>query len=100
MRRLRASEALRRLQQVTDVALSHLELQELLDELLGRVVEVLPVDTAAIMLLEDDRNLVVRAARGIDEEVWRAVETSHDVDFANSAGAFDLNPNNFVRIFG
>src|SRR3954470_9178716 len=42
----RASEALRRLQQVTDVALSHLELEELLDELLGRVVEVLPVDTA------------------------------------------------------
>ena len=69
----RATESLRRLQQVTDVALTHLELEELLDELLGRVVEVLPVDTAAIMLLEDDRNLVVRAARGIDEEVWRGL---------------------------
>jgi serine phosphatase RsbU (regulator of sigma subunit) len=69
----RASESLRRLQQVTDVALSHLELEELLDELLGRVVQVLAVDTAAIMLLEDDDCLAVRAARGLDEEAWRGL---------------------------
>src|ERR671938_463646 len=69
----RASESLRRLQQVTDVALSHLELEELLEELLGRVVQVLSVDTAAIMLLEDDDCLVVRAAMGIDEDVWRGL---------------------------
>ena len=59
----RATESLRRLQQVTDVALSHLKLDELLGELLGRVGEVLSVDTAAILLLEDDNRLVVRAVR-------------------------------------
>ena len=61
----RATESLRRLQQVTDVALSHLKLDDLLDELLGRVGEVLSVDTAAIMLLEADNRLVVRAAKEI-----------------------------------
>jgi len=69
----RASESLRRLQQVTDVALSHLQLEELLDELLDRVGQVLAVDTAAIMLLEDDDCLAVRAANGLDESVWRGL---------------------------
>ena len=69
----RATESLRRLQQVTDVALSHLKLDELLGELLGRVGEVLSVDTAAILLLEDDNRLVVRAAKGIDERTWRGL---------------------------
>lgn len=69
----RASESLRRLQQITDVALSHLDLEDLLGELLGRVVQVLSADTAAILLLEDDDCLVVRAARGIDEDVWRGL---------------------------
>jgi serine phosphatase RsbU (regulator of sigma subunit) len=67
----RASESLRRLQQVTDVALSHLELGELMDELLGRVVEVLEADMAAVMLLEDDDVLDIRAAKGIPHESWQ-----------------------------
>jgi serine phosphatase RsbU (regulator of sigma subunit) len=69
----RASESLRRLQAVTDVALSHLELAELLDELLGRVSEVLAVDTAAVMLLGDDDTLDIRAATGIPEDAWRGL---------------------------
>jgi serine phosphatase RsbU (regulator of sigma subunit) len=69
----RASESLRRLQQVTDVALSHLNLEELLHELLGRVVQVLSADTAAVMLLEEEGALAVRAALGIDEGVWRGL---------------------------
>ena len=69
----RASESLRRLQQVTDVALSHLNLEELLHELLGRVRQVLGVDTAAVMLLEDDGALAIRAALGIDEGAWRGL---------------------------
>jgi serine phosphatase RsbU (regulator of sigma subunit) len=67
-----ASESLRRLQQVTDVALSHLNLEELLEELLGRVRQVLRVDTAAVMLLEEGA-LAIRAALGIDESVWRGL---------------------------
>ncbi|HEX8646973.1 MAG TPA: GAF domain-containing SpoIIE family protein phosphatase [Thermoleophilaceae bacterium] len=66
----RASESLRRLQTVTDVALSHLQLEELLDELLGRVSEMLEVDFASIVLVEeDDRTLAVRAIRGLSPDV-------------------------------
>ena len=47
-----------------------------------------------------NRNLVSGQPFGVDPNIDRAIETAHNVDFANSAGAFDLNPNNFVRIFG
>ena len=47
-----ASQQLRDLQSVTDAALSALPLEELLDELLGRVQSILSVDTVAILLLE------------------------------------------------
>ncbi|MFL5781816.1 MAG: PP2C family protein-serine/threonine phosphatase [Thermoleophilaceae bacterium] len=69
----RASESLRRLQQVTDVALSHLELEELLNELLARVKQVLAVDVAAVMLLEEADVLNVRAALGLEESSWRGL---------------------------
>jgi signal transduction histidine kinase len=68
------AERLRRLQLVTDAALAHLELDELLDELLARIREALEADTAAILLHDDDRNeLVARAAVGLEEEVERGV---------------------------
>ena len=63
----RATESLRRLQQLTDVALTHLKLDALLDELLTRVGEVLTVDFTTILLREESGDkLVVQAARGID----------------------------------
>ena len=66
----RASESLQRLQAVTDVALSHLKLDDLLNELLGRISEMLEVDFAAIVLVEEDnRTLAVRATRGLDADV-------------------------------
>ena len=66
----RASESLRRLQTVTDIALSHMKLEELLEELLGRVSEMLDVDFAAIVLLEEDgQTLAVRAVRGLASDV-------------------------------
>ncbi len=56
-------DKLRDLQSVTDTALSYLPFEGLLDELLNRVVDILDVDTAALLLLEDDgRTLVPRAA--------------------------------------
>jgi sigma-B regulation protein RsbU (phosphoserine phosphatase) len=63
----RASESLRRVQAVTDVALTHLKLDDLLDELLNRVSEVLDVDFAAIVLAEDaqDGSFHLGAARGL-----------------------------------
>ena len=61
----RAHSSLKRLQKVTDVALSHLKLDDLLEELLTRVSEMLEVDFAAIVLAEGDQTFRVSATRGL-----------------------------------
>src|SRR5919204_174481 len=43
---------LRRLQQLTDAALTYLELPQLLGALLARTTDVLEVDTCAVLLLD------------------------------------------------
>ncbi len=59
---------------LSDPALSELDFDRLLDELLVRVRDLLGVDTAAILLLDDERKqLVARAAKGIEEEVEQGV---------------------------
>jgi signal transduction histidine kinase/ActR/RegA family two-component response regulator len=64
-----AAETVRRLQRVTDTALSHLTLDELLTEMLGRLQDLLGADAAAILLVtEDGGYLTGRAAIGLDEE--------------------------------
>ncbi|GIF73831.1 SpoIIE family protein phosphatase [Asanoa siamensis] len=63
-----SDERLRRLEAVTDAALSHLDVDELLAELLDRVFELLRVDTAVILLLDPHaRQLVATAAKGLDD---------------------------------
>ena len=47
---------LRRLQRLTDVALAHLQLDDLLAVLLRRAREILEVDTCEIVLLDEDRD--------------------------------------------
>src|SRR5438105_5944199 len=65
---------LRKLLLVTDTALAHLSLEALLDELLVRIRDVLEADTAAFLLLDEAaRELVARAATGLEEEVERGV---------------------------
>jgi PAS domain S-box-containing protein len=65
-----ANEALRRLQTITDTALSHLALDDLLRELLGRVTDVMLVDQVIILLLDESgQTLTLRAARGLFEEL-------------------------------
>jgi PAS domain S-box-containing protein len=65
----RAAEMVRRLQRVTDTALSHLTLDELLTEMLGRLQDLLGADAAAILLVtEDGKYLTGRAAIGLEEE--------------------------------
>jgi serine phosphatase RsbU (regulator of sigma subunit) len=75
--RLEASgsdERLRRLESVTDSGLSHLDVEDLLFELLERVRELLNVDTAAVLLLDPSgQYLIATAARGIEEEVRQGV---------------------------
>ena len=81
-------ERLRGLESVTDSALSYLPLEELLQELLRRVVEILDADTAAILLLEDDgATLAARAAQGLEEEVRRGVRIPVGRGFAGRIAA-------------
>ena len=78
-----AADTLRDLQRVTDAALAYLPLDELLAELLARVVAILDADTAAILMLaDDDRTLVATAAKGLEEEVERGVRIPVGKGFA------------------
>jgi serine phosphatase RsbU (regulator of sigma subunit)/anti-sigma regulatory factor (Ser/Thr protein kinase) len=85
---LAPSEVLHTLSQLSDVGLSELGLEELLDELLDRTREALNVDTVAILLLDRDTGeLVARAARGIEEEVERGVRIPIGRGFAGRIAA-------------
>jgi signal transduction histidine kinase len=81
-------ERLRRLQALTDAALSHLELEQLLASLLLRTRELLEVDTCAVLLLDEESNeLVARAAVGIEEEVEQGVRIPVGRGFAGRVAA-------------
>jgi K+-sensing histidine kinase KdpD len=83
-----SSEHVRRLQSVTDAALAHLRLDELLAALLERTRQILEVDTCAILLLDEDTNeLVARAALGIEEEVEQGVRVPMGGGFAGRIAA-------------
>jgi signal transduction histidine kinase len=82
------AERLRRLQLVTDAALSHLDLNELLAELLTRIRDALETDTVAILLRDELREeLVARAAVGIEEEVEQGVRIPIGGGFAGRIAA-------------
>ena len=81
-------ERLKRLQRVSDAALALLSVEELLDELLLRVRDILGADTAAVLLLDTEKNeLVARAAKGIEEEVERGVRIPVGKGFAGRIAA-------------
>ncbi len=72
----RADSDRRRLERITDVALTYLPLDQLLQELLARLVELLAADTAAIFLLDAaGETLQVRATSGFESDHlgWLAV---------------------------
>ncbi|WP_323373959.1 PP2C family protein-serine/threonine phosphatase [Plantactinospora alkalitolerans] len=78
-----ADERLRRIEAVTDSKLSRLDADDLLDELLVRVRELLRVDTAAILLLDQHaQQLVATAAKGLEEEVEQGFRISVGRGFA------------------
>jgi PAS domain S-box-containing protein len=82
-RRKLAENRLAVLQKVTDSALAHLSLDELLPETLNRIREVLNVDTVAILLLRTEGDeLVAWAARGLEEEVELGVRIPVGKGFA------------------
>jgi serine phosphatase RsbU (regulator of sigma subunit)/anti-sigma regulatory factor (Ser/Thr protein kinase) len=79
---------LEQMQAVTDAALGFLSLEEMLSELLERVRDGLHADTAAILLLDEDRGvLVARAARGLEEEVRQGVQVPLARGFAGRVAA-------------
>lgn len=70
----RVNRRLNALQSLTDVGLSHLDLQALLDELLARITQITATDAAAILLLDEEhQELAVAAAVGVGEDFRRAV---------------------------
>jgi anti-sigma regulatory factor (Ser/Thr protein kinase)/putative methionine-R-sulfoxide reductase with GAF domain len=82
------SEQVRLLYSLSDPALSELELNGFLDELLVRVQEALSVDTVAILLFDEgSQQLVARAATGIEEEVERGVRIPIGRGFAGRIAA-------------
>lgn len=82
------SEDLRRLEAVTDLALSNLDLDDLLPELLDRVRELLDTDTAAVLLADDSGDhLLATAARGLEEEVLQGSRIPIGRGFAGRVAA-------------
>ncbi|MGE5829132.1 MAG: PP2C family protein-serine/threonine phosphatase [Micromonosporaceae bacterium] len=78
-----AEERLRRLETLTAAALSELDTDELLGEMLDRVRQVLSVDTAAILLLDKlTQRLIATAARGLEEEVQQGFTIEVGAGFA------------------
>ena len=69
--------------EITDASLAYLSLEDLLGELLERARAAIGSDTAAILLLDESRGvLVARAAKGIEEEVRRGVTIPIGAGFA------------------
>ncbi|HXL89762.1 MAG TPA: GAF domain-containing SpoIIE family protein phosphatase [Streptosporangiaceae bacterium] len=85
------NSALDRLQDIealTDVALSRLDEQQLLNVLLDRVKTILRADTAAVLLLDHARGqLVATAASGIEDEVRQGVRIPVGAGFAGRIAA-------------
>ncbi|MEU7588125.1 GAF domain-containing SpoIIE family protein phosphatase [Micromonospora sp. NPDC049230] len=98
-------ERLRRIEAITDAALSGLATAELLDELLERIRDLLKVDTATILLLEGHTGeLVATAAKGLEEEVRQGFRVRVGRGFAGRVAAtrapvtiYDVTPDDVVN---
>jgi PAS domain S-box-containing protein len=76
------------LQRMTDAALAHLSVEEVLSESLNRIREALNVDTVAILLLRTEGDeLVAWAAKGLEEEVRLGVRIPVGKGFAGKVVA-------------
>jgi serine phosphatase RsbU (regulator of sigma subunit)/anti-sigma regulatory factor (Ser/Thr protein kinase) len=71
-----------------DAALDYMSLDGMLEELLGRIQSDLDVDTAAVLLLDEERDvLVARAALGLEEEVRQGLQVPLGRGFAGRVAA-------------
>ena len=79
---------LRDIQSITDAALSRLDDDEMLAELLDRTREALQADTAAVLLLDfSSGQLIATAAAGLEEEVRQGVRIPVGHGFAGRIAA-------------
>jgi phosphoserine phosphatase RsbU/P len=83
-----SDDQLRDIQSITDTALSRLDAEGLLAELLERTKAILGADTAAVLLLDySSRELVATAAAGLEEEVRQGVRIPIGAGFAGKVAA-------------
>ena len=88
MARVDEADKLRNLLAVTDTAISRLDVEDLIVEILERLRVILAADTAAVLLRdEDSEDLVARAACGLEEEVRQGVRIPVGVGFAGAIAA-------------
>jgi len=81
-------DRMKQVQTVTDVALAHLSLDELVAEMLTRVRDTMNVDTVAILLLEPEGDaLLAWAAKGLEDEVEQGVRVPVGAGFAGSVAS-------------
>jgi len=99
-----SAERLRRLESVADVALSRLDSDELLAELLDRVCRLVHADVAAILLLDAHaQQLVTTATKGLEGELLVGFRVAVGRGFAGRVAldrapvvVADLNPADLV----
>jgi phosphoserine phosphatase RsbU/P len=83
-----SDDRLRRIEAVTDAALSQLEVGDLLDALIARMREVMDVETAALLLLDVHAGqLVVTAAEGLEDDVRKGFRTGIGQGFVGRIAA-------------
>jgi serine phosphatase RsbU (regulator of sigma subunit)/anti-sigma regulatory factor (Ser/Thr protein kinase) len=88
LRELDEHGATEALAEITDSELAYLSLEDLLVELLERIRTAIHADTAAILLVDRERGvLLARAARGIEEEVRQGVQIPLGHGFAGRVAA-------------
>lgn len=81
-------DQLRDIQAITDTALSRLDAESLLTELLDRTKAILQADTAVVLLLDhSSRELIATAASGLEEEVRQGVRVPLGAGFAGRVAA-------------
>jgi len=82
------ADQLRDIQAITDTALSRLDAESLLTELLERTRDILGADTAAVLLLDhSSQELIATAAAGLEEEVRQGVRIPLGAGFAGRVAA-------------
>lgn len=85
---LNLEDRLQRFESLTDAAIAYLDTKDLLVELLDWVRDILRVDTALVLTLDESSSyLVASVARGIEEEVRQGVRIQVGEGFAGRIAA-------------